>query len=103
MSVYCAYESYEFYVSLMSLMSLGCVCVSLHIYIYIYAFPFAFLSSVYINVRLIVFACAVSGASFAPSSSRWTARICLDPTPYISLVMSYTISHGHWKSLHVNL
>ena len=33
MSVYCAYESYEFCVSLMSLMSLGCVCVCVSVYI----------------------------------------------------------------------
>ena len=93
MSVYCAYESYEFYVSLMSLMSLGCVCVCVSVYIGISICLSKF--CVYRNVRLIVFACAVSGASFAPSSSCWTARICLDSTPYISLVMSYTISHGH--------
>ena len=31
MSVYCVYESYEFYVRLKRLMSLGCVCVSLYI------------------------------------------------------------------------
>ena len=78
MSVYCVYESYEFYVSLMceSYESWLCVCVSLCKYV----FPFAFLSSVYINVRLIVFACAVSGPSFAPSSSCWAARIFIDST-----------------------
>ena len=70
------YESYEFYVSLICASYESWLCVSLCKY----AFPFAFLNSVYINVRLIVFACAVSGASFAPSSSCWAARIFIDST-----------------------
>ena len=77
MSVYCVYESYEFYVRLKRLMSLGCVCVSVYIDISICLSKFC----VYINVRLMEFACAASGASFAPSSSRWAARIFLHSIP----------------------